>query len=144
MTGKFLIRLVGVATCMAVVASGWDAEAAGWRRHHRRSACCYETVCCEPVCCERVVYESPCCERVVYAPACCEPVCSTACCGTVRETVCCGTVRETVIVPSGSCCNQVVSTATVSTEAVATAQPTPAEQPTIAGGVKATPAALNR
>jgi hypothetical protein len=138
MTGKFLIRLVGVATCMAVVASGWDAEA-GWRRNYRRSACCYEPVCCEPVCCEPV-----CCERVVYERPCCETVYRTACCEPVRETVCCDTVRETVIVPAGSCCNQVATTATVSSEAVATAQPTPAEQPTIAGSVKATPTKLNR
>ena len=102
MTGKFLIRLVGVATCMAVVASGWDAEA-GWRRHHRR-ACC-EPVCCEPVCCEPVRYERACCETVRYEPACCERVCVS----TVRVSPCCvvesdaRVIRETVIVPARPC-----------------------------------------
>mgnify|MGYP003335660238 CR=1 FL=1 len=126
MTGKFLIRLVGVATCMAVVASGWDAEA-GWRRHHRR-ACC-EPVCCEPVCCEPV-----CCERVVYEPACCEPV-RTTCCQPACETVCWGTVRETVIVPASSC---------HTCQAGTTAEPAPAEQVARDAGTKVTPTALKR
>jgi hypothetical protein len=130
MSGKFLIRSIGVITCMAVVASGWDAEA-GWRRHHRRAASCCEPVCCEPVCCEPVVYES----------VCCEPVRETVCCQPVRETVCCETVRETVIVPASTCCNgQIVMTATESIEvaSVVTPEPTPARE------TKATPAALKR
>ena len=77
MTGKFLIRSVGVLTCLAVIGAGWDAEA-GWRRHHHRRA-----ACCEPVCCEPVVYET----------VCCEPV---------RETVCCDTV---IVVPAIACCS---------------------------------------
>lgn len=76
MTGTFLIRSIGVLTCMAVVATGWDAEA-GWRRHHHRRAACCEPVCCEPA----------------YEPVCCEPV---------RETVCCETV---IVVPASSCCS---------------------------------------
>jgi hypothetical protein len=129
MSGKFLIRSIGVITCMAVVASGWDAEA-GWRRHHRRAACC-EPVCCEPVCCEPVVYES----------VCCEPVRQTVCCEPVRETVCCGTVRETVIVPASSCCNgQVVATATESIEVASIVKP----EPTPARDAKAMPASLKR
>ena len=133
MIGKFLIRSIGVATCMAVVASGWDAEA-GWRRHHCRTSCCYETVCCEPVCCERVVYEPACCETV--RTACCRPAC---------ETVCCGTVRETVIVPAGSCCDgRIVATAPVSSDIASTAKPAPAQQPTVAGETKAKAAALKR
>lgn len=133
MTGKFLIRLIGVVTCMAVIVSGWDAEA-GWRRHHRR-ACC-EPVCCEPVCCEPV-----CCERVVYETSCCEPVRQTACCEPVRETVCCGTVRETVIVPASTCCGgQVVVTATESIEVASVVKP----EPTPARETKAISAALKR
>ena len=85
MTGKFLIRSIGVLTCLAVVASGWDAEA-GWRRHrHHREACCYEPVCCEPV----------------RETVCCEPVRETVCCEPVRETVCCETV---IVVPASPCC----------------------------------------
>ncbi len=86
MTGKFLIRSVGVLTCLAVIGAGWDAEA-GWRRHHHRRA-----ACCEPVCCEPVVYETVCCEPAP-APICCEPV---------RETVCCDTV---IVVPAIACCS---------------------------------------
>ena len=88
MSGTYLIRSVGMLSCLAVMASGWDAEA-GWR--HRRSSCC-EPVCCEPVCCEPVYYE----------PVCCEPVRKTTCCEPVRETTCCGTV---VVTPVRSCCS---------------------------------------
>jgi hypothetical protein len=84
MTGKFLIRSVGVLTCMAIVATGWDAEA-GWRRHHHRRAACCEPVCCEPV----------------YEPVCCEPVYQPVCCEPVRETVCCETV---IVAPAPICC----------------------------------------
>lgn len=37
MTKKTLIRLIGTATCVAVMAGGWDAEA-GWRRRHHGSS----------------------------------------------------------------------------------------------------------
>jgi hypothetical protein len=97
MTGKILIRLVGVFTCVAMVVSGWDAEA-GWRHHRRTSCCCapvYEPVCapvCEPVC----------------APAC-EPVCAP-CCETVAT--CCPrpaysyvVVEREIVVPTTGCCN---------------------------------------
>ena len=84
MTGKFLIRSVGVLTCLTVIGAGWDAEA-GWRRHHHRRAACCEPVCCEPV------YEAVCCEPAPQ-PVCCEPV---------RETVCCETV---IVVPASPCC----------------------------------------
>ena len=79
MTGTFLIRSIGVLTCMAVVATGWDDEA-GWRRHHHRRAACCEPVCCEPV------YETVCCEPAPE-PICCEPM---------RETV--------IVVPASPCC----------------------------------------
>jgi len=88
MTGKFLIRSVGVLTCMAIVATGWDAEA-GWRRHHHRRAACCEPVCCEPV----------------YEPVCCEPVYQPVCCEPVRETVCCETV---IVAPAPTCCTNSV------------------------------------
>ena len=88
MTGKFLIRSVGVLTCMAIVATGWDAEA-GWRRHHHRRAACCEPVCCEPV----------------YEPVCCEPVYQPVCCEPVRETVCCETV---IVAPAPTCCTSSV------------------------------------
>jgi len=84
MIGKYVIRAVGVLTCMGVVVAGWDAEA-GWRRHHHRRA-----ACCEPVCCE-----------TMYEPACCEPVRETVCCEPVRETVCCETV---IVAPAATCC----------------------------------------
>jgi len=103
MTGKIFIRVVGALAFVAVAATGWDAEA-GWRRHHRQSSCCCETV-----------YD-PCC-----APAC-EPVCVSACapaCVTrVVEPSCCyrtewisTVVQERVIVPAAGCCDgRVVST----------------------------------
>jgi hypothetical protein len=107
MTGKFLIRSVGVLTCMAIVATGWDAEA-GWRRHHHRRAACCEPVCCEPVCCEPVCCEPVCCEPVRCEPICCEPVSQPVCCEPVRETVCCETV---IMAPAPICCtNRVVVT----------------------------------
>ena len=89
MTSKYLIRSVGVLTCLAVVATGWNAEA-GWRRNqYRRGACC-QPVCCEPA----------------YERVCCEPVQLTACCPPVRETACCELGRETVILaPATTCCN---------------------------------------
>ena len=71
---KTLLRcFVGTLTCVAVVASGWDAEA-GHRRRCRR-ACCCPTTCCTPVC-------DPCCEPV------CAPVCSTSCCPTYTVRSC--------------------------------------------------------
>ena len=97
MSGTFLIRSIGALTCMAVIATGWDAEA-GWRRHHHRRAACCEPVCCEPV----------------REPVCCEPVRETVCCEPVRETVCCEPVRETVcgetvvVAPVRSCCTNTV------------------------------------
>lgn len=129
MIGTYLIRGVGVLTCVAVVASGWDAEA-GWRRHHhRRAASCCEPVCCEPVCCEPVVYE----------PVCCEPV---------REVVCCAPQREIVIMPMApvaTCCNnQVVSTEAARSEAVSVMKRAPAEGTTAGQGTKATAASLQR
>lgn len=33
MSKKTLIRLIGAATCVAVMTAGWDAEAGWWRRH---------------------------------------------------------------------------------------------------------------
>lgn len=130
MTSKYLIRAVGVLTCVAVVATGWDAEA-GWGRHrHHRAASC----------CEPVVYET-----VVYEPACCQPV---ACCEPVRETVCCAPQREIVIVPMtpvATCCNnQVATTEAAKGEPVSVMKPAPAAEKTAARGVKATSAGLKR
>lgn len=78
MVNKFLIRLVGTLTCVAAVATAWDAEA-GHRRHHRRSCCCYTEPCCVSTC--RPVCD-PCCEPV------CAPVCSTNCCPTYTVRSC--------------------------------------------------------
>ena len=89
MTSKYLIRSVGVLTCLAVIGAAWDAEA-GWRRHHHRRAACCEPVCCEPV------YED------VREPVCCEPVYQPVCCEPVRETVCCETV---IVAPASNCCS---------------------------------------
>ena len=119
MISKYLIRIVGVLTCVAVVASGWEAEA-GWRRHrHHRAASC--------------------CEPAAYEPACCEPV---------RETVCCAPQREIVIVPMtpvASCCNnQLVTTEAAKGETASVMKPTPAAEKTAARGVKATAAGLKR
>ena len=138
MIGKYLIRVVGVLTCVAVVASGWEAEA-GWRRHrHHRAASC-----CEPVCCEPVVYET-----VVSEPVCCEPVREVTCCEPVRETVCCAPQREIVIVPMApiaTCCNnQIVTTKAAAGETVSVIKPSPAAEKTADRGVKATSAALKR
>lgn len=134
MIGKFWIRAVGVLACVAVVASAWDAEA-GWRRHHRRAACC-EPVCCEPV------YEPVCCEpvrEVVRESVCCEPV---------RETVCCGETREIVILPmtpTSSCCNnQFVAAEMASSEQVSILKQVPAEQTATTRGTPTTAASLSR
>ena len=133
MIGKYLIRGVAALPCVAVVASGWDAEA-GWRRHHHRRA----ASCCEPVCCEPVVYD----------PACCEPVRETVCCEPVREVVCCAPQREIVIVPMtpvATCCNnQVVSTEAAPGEAVSVMKQAPADETTAVQGIKATAASLQR
>lgn len=97
MTGKILVRLVGVFACVAVVVSGWDAEA-GWR-HHRRACCCAPV--CEPVCCEPVC--APVCEPVC-APvrtACCEPV--VTCCP--RPSCSYVVVEREIVVPTISCCD---------------------------------------
>jgi len=129
MISKYLIRIVGVLTCVAVVASGWEAEA-GWRRHrHHRAASC----------CEPAAYEPACCEPVAYEPACCEPV---------RETVCCAPQREIVIVPMtpvATCCNnQVVTTEAAKGGPVSVMKRAPAAEKTAARGVKATAAGLKR
>lgn len=121
MSGTFFVRMMGVVTCMAVVACGWDAEA-GWRS--RRAACCY----------------TPCC-----VSSCCTPVCETACvsyaapCSTCYVRPSCGyvttVVERAVVVPATSCCaggtvavDAVASSDRVSpaAERVAQAAPTPA------------------
>ena len=85
MTSKFLIRSIGVLTCMAVIGAAWDAEA-GWRRNHNRRAACGEPVCCEPV------YRN-----------------ETVCCEPAPEPICCQPMRETVIVmPASNCCSNSV------------------------------------
>ena len=79
---KTLLRcFVGTLTCVAVVVSGWDAEA-GHRRRCRR-ACC-PTTCCMPVC-------DPCC--VTTCAPVCDPCCTTTCsngaCTTTYVNGCC-------------------------------------------------------
>ncbi len=131
MTGKYLIRSVGVLTCMAVVGAGWDAEA-GWRRHHHRRTACCEPVCCEPVCCEPV-----------YEPVCCEPVRETVCCEPIRKTACCETV---IVSPVVTCCtNSVVMAEKSATSELASVMKTePSQQATAAGGTTARAASLKR
>ena len=125
MTSKYLIRSVGVLTCLAVVATGWNAEA-GWRRNqYRRGACC------EPVCCE------PAYERVR----------ETACCPPVRETVCCELGRETVIMaPAITCCNNsIVVAENAAPNGQASVMKTEfSQQATAARGTPAKSASLNR
>lgn len=130
MTGTYLIRSVGVLTCMAVMATGWDAEA-GWRRHHRRAACC-EPVCCEPVCCEPV-----------RETVCCEPVRETVCCEPVRETVCCGTV---IVAPVSTCCTNsvVVAERAEPSGQMSVMKAETGRQAAAAGGTTATAASLSR
>lgn len=98
---KTLLRcFVGTLTCVAVVAAGWDAEAAS-RRHCRR-ACCCPTTCCAPVC-------DPCC-TTACAPAC-DPCCQTACTTCYRsvDACCCyrscgWTVVSSPVIVSSPCC----------------------------------------
>lgn len=111
MTSKICIRVMAALTCIALSATGWDAEAGG-RRHHRQASCCCEPVsdpCCAPA--WKPVCETRC------APACaqaCEPVCVTR---VVEPAGCCRTdwgytvVQERVIVPAASCCDGRVVTA---------------------------------
>jgi len=130
MTGKYLIRLVGVLTCMAVIGAGWDAEA-GWRRHHHRRAACCEPVCCEPV------YQS------VYEPVCCEPVRETACCEPVVETVCCETV---IVAPASNCCTNsvVVAEKALPSEQVSVLKMESSQQANTVRGTSARPVSLKR
>ena len=114
MIGTYLIRGVGVLTCVAVVASGWDAEA-GWRRHHHRRA----ASCCEPVCCE--------------------PVREVVCCAPQREIV----IMPMAPVAT-CCNNQVVSTEAARSEAMSVMKRAPAQGTTAGQGTKATAASLQR
>ncbi len=136
MTSKYLIRSIGVLTCLALVATGWDAEA-GWRRHHHRKAACCEPVCCEPVCCEPV-----CCEPV-YQPVCCEPVYQPVCCEPVRETVCCETV---IVAPVRTCCSSsiVVSEQAAPNRQVSVMKTESSQQAHVARGTTATTVSLKR
>ena len=102
MAGKLLIRVLGVFACMAVVVTGFDAEA-GWRRHHRRDAC-YTTPCCETTCCEPVC--------VTESAACCR-TCVADCCGG------CTIVSRSVILAAPACCG--VAATPVGAPAVAAA-----------------------
>jgi hypothetical protein len=121
MTSKYLIRSVGMVACMALVATGWDAEA-GWRRHHHRKAACCEPVCCEPV------YEA------VREPVCCEPV---------RETICCETV---IVAPSRPCCSSsvVVAETVAPNRQVSVMKTESSQQADVARGTTATAASLKR
>lgn len=134
MNGTYLIRSVGILSCLAVMASGWDAEA-GWR--HRRSGCC-EPVCCEPVCCEPVY-----CEPVRYEPVCCGTVRKTTCCEPVRETSCCGTV---VVTPVRSCCSDsfVITGQDGQSQLVSVATKEAGQRVASTGRTQATSVSLNR
>ena len=131
MTGTYLIRSVGVLTCMAVIATGWEAEA-GWRRHHHRRAACCEPVCCEPVCCEPV-----------RETVCCEPVRETVCCEPVRETVCCETV---IVTPVRTCCTDsfVVAESAAPSSYVSVMKTTDSQQAAAPRGTTATTVSLKR
>ena len=103
--------VVGAATCIAVVATAWDAEA-GWRRRSRN--------CCEPC-------ETSCCTPAYTS---CAPMCETSCapaCGTVCETVAsydrCGRIvyrqacyatvaSSSIVLPAASCCGGIACTST--------------------------------
>ena len=126
MTSKFLIRSVGVLTCMAVIGAGWDAEA-GWRRHHHRRAACCEPVCCEPV----------------YQPVCCEPVREAVCCEPSVETVCCETV---IMAPVSTCCTNsvVVAEKALPSGQVSVLKTESSQQATAVRGTSARPVSLNR
>jgi hypothetical protein len=107
---KTLLRcFVGTLTCVAVVASGWDAEA-GHRRRCRR-ACCCPTTCCVPVC-------DPCC-TTTCAPVC-DPCCTTSCsngaCTTTCVNGCC----------YNSCCSTTVSAPVICCVADAATSPSTA------------------
>ena len=99
MSRKVLLRLVGVATCVAAFAMSNEAEAG---RRHRRQCCepvCFEPVCCAPVCCEPVCQSSCCasaCETVAWYDSCGRLVCRRACCETI--------VSSTIVVPATTCC----------------------------------------
>ncbi len=135
MTSKYLIRSIGVLAGVALVATGWDAEA-GWRRHHQRKAACCEPVCCEPVCCEPV-YEA------VREPICCEPVYQPVCCEPVRETVCCETV---IVAPASTCCSSsiVVAENAAPNRQVSVMKTESSQQAHVARGTTATTASLQR
>jgi hypothetical protein len=128
MTGKFVIRSIGVLAGMAVIGAGWDAEA-GWRRHHHRRAACCEPVCCEPV--------------TVYEPACCEPAPEPACCPPVRETVCCETV---IVAPAMPCCTTsiVVAEKSLPSEQASVLKTEPGQQASAVRGTTMKAASLKR
>ena len=130
MTSKYLIRSIGVLAGVALVATGWDAEA-GWRRHHHRKAACCEPVCCEPV------YET------VREPVCCEPVYQPVCCEPVRETVCCETV---IVAPASTCCSSsiVVVENAAPNRQVSVMKTESSQQAHVARGTTATAASLQR
>jgi hypothetical protein len=130
MTSKYLIRSVGMLSCMALVATGWDAEA-GWRRHHHRKAACCEPVCCEPV------YEA------VREPVCCEPAPAPVCCEPVREPVCCETV---IVAPARPCCSSsiVVAETVAPNRQVSVMKTESSHQADVARVTTATAASLKR
>ena len=109
MNGKFFVRMMGVAACVAAFATSSEAEAGRWHRRH----CC--DPCCTPVCCEPVRYERVCCEPVCVtscAPSCYAPACETVAvydsCGRLvyRKAACCETiVSSQIVVPVASCCS---------------------------------------
>jgi len=122
MSGKLLVRLLGVAVCVGAFAVSNEAEAGRRHRRHAYDPCC-EPVCCEPVCVTR-------CE-----PACCAPACETVAmydsCGRLvyRRVACCETlVASPTVISAPSCCG-IASTGSV--DATIAAQ-TPASESAIA------------
>ena len=96
MAGKIFIRLVGTLTCIAAIATAWDAEA-GWRRRHCHD-CCY----------------TPCCVSSCYTP-CCENRCTVSCDTCCYRPACGYTVVQEVVLPAACCNGGIVSTAKEST-----------------------------
>ena len=130
MTSKYLIRSIGVLAGVALVATGWDAEA-GWRRHHHRKAACCEPVCCEPV------YEA------VREPVCCEPAPAPVCCEPVREMACCETV---IVAPASTCCSSstVMAENATPNRQVSVMKTESSQQAHVARGTTATAVSLKR
>ncbi len=116
---KTLLRcFVGTLTCVAVVVSGWDAEA-GHRRRCRR-ACCCPTTCCVPAC-------DPCC--VTTCAPVCDPCCTTTCSNGCCTTSCSNGACTTTYMNGccyNSCCYTTVTAPVICCVADAASSPSTA------------------